>query len=733
MSKLIDILPENLKKGLTPAEKEVLEKAPIGQEADFRVGDKEKDDPAKAHEWGPSRTIRAEFLYWLCTDEKATKLVHAKGINISGVKIHETLDFECAHLRRRLGLFYSAIPEGIQLMDATTRTLAFSGSHTGAISADRLKTEGSVFLKGAHAKGEVRLPGASIIGDLVCVDAVFENPKGDAFNAEGASVKGDAFLEGIKSRGEVRLLGANIDGQLSCKGAQFENPDGKAFSADRLSVKGNIFLDEIKAKGEVRLLGASIDGLLSCKGAEFENPDGNAFSADGASVKGDAFLDGIKSRGEVRLLGANIDGQLSCTGAEFENPDGKAFSADSASVKGGAFLDGIKSRGEVRLLGASIDGNLVCDDAELEKPKGRAFSADRLSAKGSVFLRRIKAKGEVRFLGASIDGNLVCNDAEFENPKGYAFSADDLSAKGSVFLRRIKAKGGVRFLGASIDGNFECNDAEFENPKGYVFIAENMRVKAGLFLRALTKVDGVLNLTGARVKHLLDDKEGWPKKEMLRLDGFEYDSFSGDETPTTAEKRLEWLRLQADKPFYPQPYEQLAKVFRRMGHEADARKVLIAKQDDLRKYGDLGFWAKLANRFWGFTLGHGYRIWPVVMLFVLFPLIGWAIFRWADTHTIMQPSKENVFLDPSYVSRETLPDEYPRLEPIVYSVDAFVPFVNLHQEDYWLPDITKPGQEVILGWSWGWFIRGYLWFHIIMGWVLTSLLVAYFTGKVRKE
>jgi hypothetical protein len=131
------------------------------------------------------------------------------------------------------------------------------------------------------------------------------------------------------------------------------------------------------------------------------------------------------------------------------------------------------------------------------------------------------------------------------------------------------------------------------------------------------------------------------------LDGFEYKSFGGDEnTPKTSIERLTWLRLQTKHHFRLQPYEQLAKVFRQIGQEEDARTVLIEKQNDLRKYGSLSNGARLLNWFLGVTIGHGYQSWKVIKNFIL-PILalGAIIFFWADTLGIMQPSKERVYMD----------------------------------------------------------------------------------------
>jgi len=177
------------------------------------------------------------------------------------------------------------------------------------------------------------------------------------------------------------------------------------------------------------------------------------------------------------------------------------------------------------------------------------------------------------------------------------------------------------------------------------------------------------------------------------------------------------------KNYYAQPYEQLAKVFRAMGHESDRRKTLYAKHEDMRKYGkglSKGAWAW--NWFLGKTIGHGYR--TLFLLLWIIPVIAFGafLFCYADNEGIIQPSKERVYLDAGFKGK--VPERYSQFNPVIYSIDAFFPLVDLHQEDYWLPDSTRPGGN--------WF-RYYLWLHIALGWVFSTLAVSAFTGIVKKE
>ena len=454
-----------------------------------------------------------------------------------------------------------------------------------------------------------------------------------------------------------------------------------------------------------------------------------AISADGVKVKGDIFLDyGFLAQGEVRLLGADIGGNLNCDGGSFENKSGYALSADGVKVKGNVFLrKEFNATGEVCFVGADIGGNLFCTGGKFINDGGNALYADGIKVKGDVFLDEgFLAHGEVRLLGADIDGDLLCTGGIFENKGGYALNADRLKVKGSVFLdKEFHAHGEVRLLSADIGGQLSCRDGSFENKSGYALCAESMRVDGTFIWETKQRPIGSIDLMHARIGQLTDNKESWPESGKLLIDGFEYEALGPDATPKTAEERLEWIRLQEPRPFKPQPYEQLAKVLRNMGHESDARKVLIAKQDDLRKYGDLKWWSKEWNHFLGRTIGHGWKPWRVFVRFIIpFIIIGYGFFSWADYLQIMQPSKERVYMSEEFKDSGEIPAVYPKFSPLVYSVDTFVPFVNLHQENYWLPDASTRD---------GWWFRLYLWLHIALGWVFSTLAALSLTGIVRKE
>jgi len=166
-------------------------------------------------------------------------------------------------------------------------------------------------------------------------------------------------------------------------------------------------------------------------------------------------------------------------------------------------------------------------------------------------------------------------------------SADRLQAEGNVFLRGVEATGEIRLRGGKLGGDLACNGAQFMAVEGgRALNVDGAEINGGFFLRDVERIDGVLDLTAARIGSLEDDADSWPKPGNLALNRFQYDAFTSG--PVTAAARIRWLDLQDParwgQDFWPQPWEHCAKVLREMGHAEAARQVLIAKERRQKKW-----------------------------------------------------------------------------------------------------------------------------------------------------
>jgi len=66
-----------------------------------------------------------------------------------------------------------------------------------------------------------------------------------------------------------------------------------------------------------------------------------------------------------------------------------------------------------------------------------------------------------------------------------------------------------------------------------------------------------------------------------------------------------------------------------------------------------------------------------------------------------------------------LPKGYVNFYSLAYSIDAFVPILDLQQEVNWIAN---------KGW-----VHWYMWAHIILGWFFTTLFVVGFSGLIKKD
>ena len=472
--------------------------------------------------------------------------------------------------------------------------------------------------------------------------------------------------------------------------------------ADGMKVDDSVFLREgFRAEGEAAFRKVEIGGDFDCHNGEFINKGKEAISADGISVKGSILLNnGFKANGEVRFPGATIGGDFDCNNGEFNNVDGRAIFADGMDIKGSVFLkNGFKANGEVHFLGAAIGGNFECINGKFINKGGRAILADGMNVKGAVFLRDgFKSNGEVRFPGAAIGGNFDCSDGNFINENGYAISADGIAVKGSVFLNNgFKVEGKVSLVGATFGGHFTWREV-------------NLTGKT------------ILDLRNAKTGVLWDDEKSWPAKGNLFLDGFVYENI-GDNAPKDAKSRIEWLNRQGDERFRPGPYEQLAKVLEKMGHNEDAIKIRIEKEEKITKHGGFGWLGKFRRDVFWFFLGYGYQLWRSWLCVGVFIVFGSFVFWKGRKADIIVPMEKDAYVPGK---GRQLRERYPKfgiLDALIYSFEMFVPVLDLRLAKYWIPDANK---------RWGPVLRWYMWLHIIAGWTLTTFLIVGLTGLIKK-
>jgi hypothetical protein len=719
-----------------------------------------------------------------CTTDGAVRLVGAvcfklicSGANIdnpagsalyaTGLQVRNGIDF---------GDGFTAHGSGdggaVRLVGARiTGWLTFAGARitnpTGpAVDADQLQvdggdvvltafvpTEGQSVGFTAHGTGELgamRLVGAHITGQLSCwAGTTIRNDSGPALYADGLRAHsvylGQGFTAvGTGNLGTVRLVGAHLTDQLTCPGAIITNESGPALYADRLRADGVAMTSPFAAVGAgklgaVRLPGAHITGQLDCAGAIMTNLSGPALNANHLQADGGALLwkgftaNGASEDGAVRLPGAHITGQFDCSGATITNPSGPALNANHLQADGGAFLrkgftaNGDSERGSVRIIGAHITGQLDCSGATITNPSGPALHAEDLRASSANFGKRFTARGAgedgaIRLVGAHITGQLDCSGATITNPSGPALHAENLQVDGDVLLREAFSadgdgdRGALRLSGTHIGGRLDCSGATFSSHSTLAVDLRWAEVTLAVLMLP-TSLEGGIDLSYARVGAWYDAKKTWPAR--VSAVGFVYDAIDANDATVTDRLRY-WL---ASSGYQPQPYEQLAAVYRRDGDEHGARTVMIGKQKARRtesaRWPTCSTAGQLMRRtiryvyarlvqVWScllrWTIGYGYR--PGL---ALVPLIALLI---AGTRVFEVAHRSNLLRAPSKADTAQ-----PDFNSFRYTVDLLLPVANFKQRDTF----------VAFGWA-AWTSFGF----IFAGWLLALVVVAGLSGIFKR-
>jgi len=361
--------------------------------------------------------------------------------------------------------------------------------------------------------------------------------------------------------------------------------------------------------------------------------------------------------------------------------------------------------------GARIDGDLLCGDG-------------------------FHSIGEVRLLGAQIGGAADFAGATLDGNGGAALSADGMLVTGDLFCRKGDDKG-FHIKGAAILGGARIGGLMDWRPEQWT---------------------GKLDLSHAVVGQWRDVWGASAKAETgqysIKLDHFAYGAFfSGTGMKADSDTRIKWVEAAQGENFSPGPYRTLARVLRAAGDDRGAAAVGLAlararAQHRLKEFSRpwnlfYRLWTVLLD--WG--VGHGYRPWQgaawlggwLILGTILFslgaptPYCGPGIIKPADP-TFINVNKVQNFGQPGPTSHgikyDDLPPEYTPFSAFWYSFDTLVPLVDLGQERAWSPSPLTPN---FLNDISGWALLFYLYIHIIMGWVLTTLTVVALTGLIKRD
>lgn len=330
--------------------------------------------------------------------------------------------------------------------------------------------------------------------------------------------------------------------------------------------------------------------------------------------------------------------------------------------------------------------------------------------------RGFESVGSIDLFGAEVKGEIWLNGAHLNRGAAHwSLSAPELKVGGGVYCRAgFTAEGGVNLFRASIGSTLEFHGARLTGSDGLALRAPGLTVASNVVLSSgftsvggidLSRavIGGVLDIDGSRLSGscvtlanaAITTMRGEPtaSPDCWRVNHLAYTSL---EPYRPAAQRLVWLRENRDG-YHPQPYEQLARYYRDLGHDDQARTVLLAKQRHRRQ----GL-SRIAQA-WGYlqdaAVGYGYRpLRALAWLGVLVTVMTGYFWR--------------------YPPRATDPATAPRFEPVIYALDNLVPVLGLGQKSAYVA--TGAGQWIA-------------WTGALAGWVLATTVVTAATRALARS
>lgn len=379
-----------------------------------------------------------------------------------------------------------------------------------------------------------------------------------------------------------------------------------------------------------------------------------------------------------------------------------------AKVAGTCSLAGVECSG-MRARGMSVQGDLVLSGARIggeQMPLPR-FAIDMVgcAVAGAADFDGLVAFGEVGLPDFKAGRTLNLRGATVSNAGGDALTLDGVHVGDDVDLESMRADGTIRCVGSEISGALRLVETTLKSSDDLALRIEGSTIRSALTLHK-AHIDGGVRIFQTSTG-LLDDDLGvplangqarplgsWTGLTSLDLRGFTYTRLTSS-SPESFKLRREWLRSTTD--FEPESWHQLSTVCSGSGQDAEARKVLIAREDNRVERMDNGprkLWYKLFD----LTVRYGYR--PERAALIGGATVAAFAICLARTDSLI-PGQDAPSSDP---------------QPVMYALDVFLPIIDFGLAGAW----TATGA---LQWA--------QWAVIALGWALSTLFVAGYVRLIR--
>jgi len=610
-----------------------------------------------------------------------------------------------------LDLSNAEINGRIEIGGAVEGLLTMNGSHV----AKDLFIGG----QGQPAKlAAIDLTAAEIDGQLRLVDVTVEG----VLTMNGLHVSKDLFMRGNKDQPamftEIDLANAKIDGQLRLESATVADKlimnglqvgedlimgsagqPAKFAAVDLTNAKidGQLVIEHVTVKGRLEMRGLEIGQHLVMEGKMDQPTKFAAVDLTGAKIDGDLSLHSATVEGTLMMNGVHVGRHLYMGGKKDQPAKFAAVDLSNAKIEGQLNLDGATVKDELKMTDIEVGRDLFMHG---DRKLPTTFTTVDLS-------------------NAEIDGRLVLDGATFDG----TLTMNGLQVGQALFMRGIHSSAADLGVMASLQYLQVGTTLDLRGAKFARLDLSGSKVTSEFRLTAQSwSGDESLILRNTSVSVLHDEEDAWPRH--LELDGFTYDRLGG-----VAERVVDPSRRRNDRPnrwyidwldrdptYSPQPYEQLAEVFRKAGEPAMARGILYAGRERARRearaassHSERATKLRAGLRYLGMSLlkwtigyGLGLRYFLCLLWIAVLTGIGMVFLHYDGTAVLEDGATAQLNFGDS----------------LVYSVQQLIPFVEFEKFE-----------QVQLGSLAKW----YFYLHKALGYVLAIFLGAGLSGLTQKS
>lgn len=654
----------------TEAERVIIESVETGGIADLSIFPDEKN-----------RIISAKFLENLLTGRITT--ITNKGVNIKNVTIDGNVELTNEVLPI-INITDSVFTGGVNFQGSKFDGLSLSNSKfLKEAQLNKTVIYDSAYLDNTNFDGLVDLSFITVGRNIDLNHAYFSDPQTAKLNS--MNIGDSAFMNRTVFDGPVDFGYTRINGILDLEEAQFNSSSESSFNS--LIVGDSAFFVNTIFLGPVAFGHSKIGANLDFSGTKFNSPDRiifNSVEISGSFIFQDVFfsspafflyievgnlMDFSRSRFSsqylVNFAFINIENGATFEYATFEGPVGFTYIDNNGSLNfdNTNFLNTANSpefavlriRGSFSISNSSFYGGLIISNSTVE---------NRL------------AGSDIQFL--TVDRPIIINQSEIQSLSfSMATLTNTISFVDCTFFefRLGGSEEELKFLSLNLSGTKITKDLSINNVAVKRFIGQNLVSFGKTNLENIT-IEEQVNLSFANFNIFIYQNVVWPKiTDNLKLDGFTYREIIPGESLNEGNWQ-ELLNLINASNYNVALYKDLEFYFDNYGHSDWADAVLVAQKrrerSDLLKWYSAKWWW---NLFLDVLTLYGRRPSRAFVWSLFFIAIGYFTFR----------KKIMVRVEKSFNGVKGTKQYDPLWDPFWYSIDLFIPAVNLGISEKWEP------------------------------------------------